>query len=204
MGKMAVNYLVHTCPACGWSGQGEHPQPVPESVRQFVRERITTRLSGKPPAPWRRWEFHALIQEAAGAGDFEIGGIYLIAAQCARLGGQFEEEKKYRRQSIDHYILALKEGEVPEDVLYKTTYLVGELYRRVDDTWKSKEWFQKVLDMDLEHDRRKFFVDLTHQQMTNPQNIIGIDPGESEERQIDRPSLWSRIKRLLGAEKSRY
>ncbi len=203
MGKMPVDYLVHTCPACGWSGQEEHHQPVSESVREFIKEQITPRLTGEPLSPCRRWEFFSLIQEASGADDLELGGAYLIAAQCARLDEQFDQEQKYRRLSIDHYLRALEEGKVPEDSLYQTTYLVGELYRRVGDSWKSKEWFQKVLNMDLEHERGIFFQDLARGQMREPRNIIGEEPEEVTRE--NKPSTpLSRLAACLGLRKRRY
>jgi hypothetical protein len=144
-----------------------------------------------------------MIREASGADDLELGGTYLIAAQCARLGEQYDEEMEFRRLSIDHYLRALSEGNVPEDALYQTTYLVGELYRRVGDLWKSREWFQKVLDMDLEHERREFFQDLARGQMTQPRNIIG---GEPEEEMVSpkTPTLMTRLMARLGLKKSRY
>jgi hypothetical protein len=66
MRKMPINYLVHTCPKCGWSGKGEFPEPEPEKVRLFVSERITPLMDGTLPPPWRKWEFFAWIREAGG------------------------------------------------------------------------------------------------------------------------------------------
>jgi uncharacterized protein (DUF2225 family) len=203
MGKMPVNFLVHTCPACGWSGQEERPAPVPPEVQRFIRESITPRLKGRDVPPWRKWEYHALIRQAAGEDDFELGSIYLLAAQCARLGEEYDEEKRYRLRSIEHYVKAIKEENVPDDSVYQTTYLVGELYRRVGDTWKSREWYQKVLKMDLEHERQEFFVDLARRQMTTPGNFID-EEHEREASRRQKTNLVSRLKRLLGAKDVRY
>jgi uncharacterized protein (DUF2225 family) len=202
-GKMPINYLVHTCPACGWSGQEENPDQVPLHVSQFVKESITPKLGRRGVPSWRRWEFHARIQEAAGACELELGAAFLIAAQCARLDERFEEERIYRLESIGHYGKALEKGEVHDDALYQTTYLMGELHRRVGNTWEARKWFQEVLDLDLDHKRREFFVDLARQQMTDPRRFIDEESGD-EFRKRERPSLWSRLKGLLGRKPIRY
>jgi len=203
MGRMPVNYVVHTCPRCGWSGQEERPDPASPEVRRFVREYITPMLEKGDVPPWRKWEYYALIKEAAGAADLEIGSAFLIAAQCARLGEKYERERQYRLRSVDHYLKAMEEGGVPEDSLYQTTYLIGELFRRIGDTWKSRHWFKKVLDMDIEHERREFFVKLTRQQMTEPRNFID-EEHERESRRPEKRGPLSRLKKLLGVREVRY
>ena len=203
MGKMPINYLVHTCPRCGWSGQEADLQPASRKVRDFVKERITPMMGKGRVPPWRKWEWHAKIKETSGEGDFALGAHFLMAAQCARLDRKYDEEKRYRLHSIDHYLKALKTGTVPEEVLYQTTYLVGEQYRRVEDKWKAEKWFQKVLEMDLEHERREFFTDLARQQMNEPRNIIGGEPDELTRE--EKPSTWlSRLATRLGFGKKRY
>jgi uncharacterized protein (DUF2225 family) len=201
--RVPVNYLVHTCPECGWSGQEEHPEPAPPEIRRFVRENITPDMKNREIPPWRKWEYHAHIKQAAGCGEMELGSVFLIAAQCARLGENYEEEKRYRLKSIDHYLKAVEKGEIPEDSLYQTTYILGELYRRVGNKWKSNEWYQKVLEMDQEHERRDFFVNLARQQMSAPRDYID-EEDEREAAKQDKPGLLSRLKKLLGIKQVRY
>ena len=202
MGKTPIHFLVHSCPVCGWSGQEEQAEPVSPEIRRFVREKITPTLGKGEITPWRKWENFALIREAGGSNGFELGSDYLIAAQCARLGGRVDEEKTYRFKSIAHYRKALEEGDVPENSLYQVTYLVGELYRRVGDNWKSDDWFQKVLDMDLDHERREFFVSLARQQMTEPRNFI--DEEHEKDSLKKKPGLMSKLQMLLGVGEERY
>lgn len=200
MGKMPINYLVHTCPECGWSGKGEFPEPEPEKVRLFIRENITPLLDKDPVPPWRRWEFFSWIRGAAGGTDLELGENLLIASQCARLGQEAQEEERLRRQSIVHFQEALKKGEVPEDSLYKINYLVGELYRRSGDAWKASEWFEKVLKLDFDHPTRSFFTDLARRQLNNPRDMVGEE--QKEERQmIQKRKLPGFLARLLPGKK---
>jgi uncharacterized protein (DUF2225 family) len=201
--RVPVHYLVYTCPHCGWSGQEEHPEPVSPEIRRFISENITPGLE-KPDIPsWRKWEYHALISQAAGCSHLEIGSSYLIAAQCARLGEKYEEEKHYRLKSVDQYLMAMEKEVVPEGSLYQTTYIIGELYRRVGDKWKSNEWFQKVLDINLEHERREFFVNLARQQMSAPRNFVE-EEDEREAAKLEKPGLLSKMKKLLGIGEVRY
>ena len=191
MGKMPINYLVHTCPECGWSGKGEFPDPEPEEIRLFIRERITPVMGGGPVPPWNRWEFFAWIREAAGAADLELGETFLLASQCARLGGRGEEEERLRRRSIELLEKALEKKEVPEDSLFKTTYLVGELYRRSGDGWKAKEWFEKTMKLNIDHETKDFFQDLARRQMEEPGDLIGDD--RKEEKQMIKDGAFSGI-----------
>lgn len=201
--RVPVNFLVHTCPECGWSGQEEHPEPATLEIRSFVRENITPGLEGREIAPWKKWEYYALISGATGCGDLELGSLFLIAAQCARLGARQEEETRYRQRSIDHFQRAMELGDVPDESLYQTTYLIGELYRRVGNRWKSHEWFQRVLEMDLEHERREFFVGLARQQMTEPWSYIN-EEDEREAAKQRESGFLSKLKRLLGIGEVRY
>ncbi len=195
MGKMPINYLVHTCPECGWSGKGEFPEPEPETIRVFVREKITPLLDESPVPPWIRWEFFSWIREAGGAKDIELGETCLLASQCARLAQEPDEEQRLRQLAIGHFERALEEGEVPPDSLYKITYLVGELYRRSGDAWKSREWFEKVLKLGLKHPTASFFMDLARRQMDDPRDMIGEE--SKDEKQIivkkKRPGFLARL-----------
>ena len=188
-GKIPVNFLVYTCPECGWSGQDEHPEPITEEIRRFVGENIKPSLDGSEIRPWRKWEYYALIKEAAGCSGIELGSALLIAAQCARLDGQYDEEKKYRFRAIDSYVKALEMGDVPVNSLYQTTYLIGELYRRVGDTLKAHEWFKKVGSLDVGYDRREFFTNLAQQQMTLPRNYIS-EEDERKAAKRGKPGLF--------------
>jgi len=201
--KMPVNYLVYTCPECGWSGQDEHPEPVSAEIRRFIRESIAPCIEGREIPPWKKWEFYALISEFSGCTEVEQGSAYLIAAQCARLAERFEEEKRYRLQAIDRYVRAVENGGVPEDSLYQTTYIIGELYRRVGNEGISHKWYGKVLDLDLDHDRREFFVKLARQQMTAPRNFIDEDDEKRAAKQ-GKPGLLSKLKKLAGIREVRY
>lgn len=196
MGKMPINSLVHSCPGCGWSGKGEHPDPEPETIKSFIRERITPHLDGHPVPPWRRWEFYAWIREAGGADALELGEAYLVASQCARLGQRPEEEENLRGRSIAHFEKAVKKGDVPQDSIHKITYLLGELYRRSGNTSKAREWFQKVGKLDSEHAPEKFFQDLSRRQMADPGDMIG-EGTKTEEEMIRGGALSGFLRRLI-------
>jgi hypothetical protein len=172
-------------------------------MRRFVQEKITPGLEGGGVPPWKGWEYCALIKQAAGSSDMELGSLFLLAAQCARLDEKYEEEKQYRLRSLGHYLKAIEHGEIPQDSLYQSTYIIGELYRRTGDTWKSHEWYQKVLDMDVEHQRREFFVNLARQQMTAPRNFIE-EEDERDAEGADKPGWLSRLKKLVGIKQIRY
>lgn len=196
MGKMPINSLVHSCPGCGWSGKGEHPDPEPETIKRFIRERITPLLDGLPVPPWRRWEFYAWIREAGGANALELGETYLVASQCARLGQEPEEEESLRGRSIAHFEKAVEKGEVPQDSIHKITYLLGELHRRSGDASKAEGWFQKVCRLDLEPSAGEFFQDLSRRQMADPGDMIG-EGTKSEEEMIRGGALSGFLRRLL-------
>jgi hypothetical protein len=129
-----------------------------------------------------------------------VGDTYLLASQCARLGQQPAEEERLRQQSILFLRKAVEGEEVPEDSLYRVTYLLGELNRRSGDTWQAKEWFQKVLKIDLGHGSRDFFRDLAQRQMEKPRDMIGDETME-EKQMIKGEGLPEFLGRLFAGKK---
>jgi hypothetical protein len=106
-------------------------------------------------------------------------------------------------RAIGSYIKALDVEDVPGDSLYQTTYLIGELYRRVGDTTKAHEWFKKVGSLGTGYDRREFFTNLAQLQMTSPRNFIS-EEDERKAAKREKPGLFSKVKKLLGIREVKY
>lgn len=196
VGEQPIRHLVHTCPDCGYTGVLAEKGPLPDEVVKVVGEKIGPLLGESPPSTSRKWEFMAIISVARGMDAFAVGSLYLRAVWSAWLEKETEAEPVYREEVIRYFQRALDEGVVLEDRIYWTTYLVGEMYRRIGNSARAGEWYNKVMEMQLEHPRRDFWVDLARQQMAEPKEYVR-DPAVGLESGEKRPSLLERLRMAL-------
>lgn len=77
-----------------------------------------------------------------------IGNLYLKSAWIAREKGKSEEEKKLIKESLKNFAKAEETGEGGRGALSELgfVYLMGELYRRVDDFVNAEKYFNKVIE----------------------------------------------------------
>ena len=174
-GMSPLPYVIYTCPYCGYTGVTDQFME-PTTISPDIAKRVFTELSPlvhrRAPEAGTRYEFAARIAEWRGDDANEIGNLYLRAAWCCVDDKDTEGELRYRQQAIAYFVRALDNSEVPLTQEPTTTYLVGELYRRVGEPDKAREYFDRVVERAKTDRTWQTFEWLARQQRDNPQDII--------------------------------
>ena len=169
VGVEPVAHSVHTCPACGLTGEEEvFAEELDERLRELIAENLTPLVRAEPPAPAQRHEFAAWLAEWRGDPDGTVAQYYLSAAWCCEEPGA---EADYRRRAIASFERALADDGLDKRDRVVFTYLVGELYRRVGDTAAAADWLGRAEALATESEE-SWIASLAHRQATDPQDLI--------------------------------
>jgi len=162
--------MVHSCSQCGYSGsEGDfNSEVVTPALKEWVQQNV------KPIADRRnvgaRYENSARIAERRGASAFQVANIWLRAGWCESQGS--EAGVRFRREAVTRFEAAADKGQVPKEELATTTYLIGELHRRVGNLDKARLWFARVPEAVGDDAKQKWLTDLAIQQSTEPKEFV--------------------------------
>lgn len=126
-----VPYFVHTCGHCEFSGFMDDFIEA-EGEQSDSQSRHEGPAGGDPLPGSRKYELAAERYAAARPADHQlVGDLYLRGSWCARLEEAPAKEAALQRQAVLHFEAALEEADLGREQQAATTYLVGELYRRI-------------------------------------------------------------------------
>jgi uncharacterized protein (DUF2225 family) len=173
-GYQPLSLFIHTCPSCGYTGfSGDFENvELDENLKDIIGQRLTPLVRDEKAFPGRRYEYAAWIAKWRNRPSINIGQLYHMAAWCCYDDGRIDEEKYYRRQTIEYYEKALKDMNIPEDQSAQYTYLVGELYRRIGESDKAALWFDRVPEAAKKFKNKEWIIKLSNQQKENPKEFI--------------------------------
>jgi uncharacterized protein (DUF2225 family) len=148
VGVQPLPYLVHSCPTCGYSGSdddfGTDARVDPATVANVWGE-LTPKVAVGPLTGSEKYELAAKVATWQRGEPLEIGDLLLRAAWCCVEEGDIEAERYFRRLAARKFEEALTTwGSIQEDRRAVVTYLIGELWRRVGDTKRAVQWFDRV------------------------------------------------------------
>jgi len=171
-GMQPLPYFVHLCAHCGYAGVerdfGEAAEPT-EALREYVWGALAPALQRELPAGSLKYEHAAKVAAWQGCDPRYLADLYLRAAWCAVDELDIEAERYFRRHAAWRFEEALAQYEgVPEEERAVLTYLVGELWRRIGDTRRADEWFEKVASEITDAEAQAWVVDAARQQRQQP------------------------------------
>jgi uncharacterized protein (DUF2225 family) len=141
---------VHACHECGFSGYStDFDEGVTEMVIRKIRKFLSprTRDLTRANAPFFKYEFMALIYEWEDRASREVGDGFLRASWVARCRNNREKERLYQREAVRRFEEALEIGECQtQEERAVTSYLVGELHRRLNRKRRAETWFHRALE----------------------------------------------------------
>jgi uncharacterized protein (DUF2225 family) len=121
-----------------------------------------------------KYEFAAKVATWQGAEPRRVADLLLRAAWCCVDEGDTEAERYFRRQAAWAFERALASYDgVERDERAVLTYLVGELWRRVGDINKAREWFDRVPGELTNPAAQQWVVDAARQQRDCPREWFG-------------------------------
>jgi uncharacterized protein (DUF2225 family) len=151
-GWQPMMHIISTCTNCGYSDYGSslwEGVTVSDEICQRVHAELKPEVAayeGKVPASVS-YAYGARIAEWQGADHDTLGDWWLKAAWAA---GHFEKdeantERQYRLNAIHHMKAVVEREDALNPML---AYLIGELYRRIDDTEQATVWFNRAIEAD--------------------------------------------------------
>jgi uncharacterized protein (DUF2225 family) len=171
-GLQPLPFLVHVCQRCGFAGHADQfaeGSTVDSMLERRVWTELAPRLSDRPLTGSEKYEFAARVAEWQDEGPREIGELWLRAAWCCVNEGDVEAERYYRRNAAWKFEEALaRYDEVPRVDRPAYTYLVGELWRRIGDDARAREWFDKVAHEITRPAKQQWALDVSKQQREAP------------------------------------
>ena len=184
LGKHALPYLVHVCVSCGYAGASEQFDEAVE-VAPELRARVYAELTPRMPAPRaagapvlplpgsEKYEAAAMIAEWQFADARHIADLWLRAAWCCEDENDVEAERYYRRKAVWSFQEALQNYDgIPADDRATTTYLVGELWRRIGDDRQASQWFARVPDEIVDFTAQEYILDVARRQAEQPEEWL--------------------------------
>ena len=147
VGFEPLAFMISTCPECGFTAasEGFSRAAITDDLRRRVNFELRPLVADRVPDTPKQYEFAALIAGWRGDGAERVGDLYLRAAWCAAEFGSRSDELRYRQAAIEHFEQTLDFEVLPDERRLTLTYLVGELYRRIDQADTAREWFDRVL-----------------------------------------------------------
>lgn len=147
-------YDVWVCPICGYAAlKSEFGK-----IRSYSVNDIRMKISNE----WRGKEYPSVYNEEIAIERYKLALLNAVVANfkdsrkailCLRIAWMFRilkkenEEKFYLKKAIEGFVSAYANEDSPIYGLdtYSLMYLIGELYRRVEDLDSALKWFQNVL-----------------------------------------------------------
>lgn len=183
-GTPFIFYIIQSCPSCGftWDSDDFEEVNLPDVLKDKIKRSISPKLEREPLTPQRKHAIHAQIYELMEASPLHIAGAYLHASWCCVYNDSVDEEREYRKKAIEHLQSALLAKEVvQEDERARLTYLIGELYRRIDDINHAHIWFDKVKRATVDSKARSWLLNLAEQQKNAPIDELTDDIFENKQ-----------------------
>jgi uncharacterized protein len=177
VGAQPLPYFVHMCSRCGYTGSerdfGDEAEVGP-SIKEHVWDELAPKLPTGVVTGSDKYEFAAKVAQWQGSEPRRIADLLLRAAWCCVDEGDIEAERYFRRHAAWMFEKALGSFDgVERDERAVLTYLVGELWRRVGDGGKSKEWFDRVPTEVTNGASQQWVLDAARQQRDHPREWFG-------------------------------
>ena len=172
--------MMQTCPRCGFTAfEEEFKGAISAELSTMIAERITPYAANEKAEPWRRFEYAAWIAEWRDRPELEVAHLFLLAGWvCAdatvHAAASLDDlsEEFYRRQAIEHFEKALEKGHVPTVQRANIAYLIGEQYRRTNDSPAAEAWYDQAIQWVQDGSRDEGILDLAEQQKTSPRERL--------------------------------
>jgi uncharacterized protein (DUF2225 family) len=176
-GAQPLPYFIHTCSRCGFSGSEKdftEEADVSPMLKEHVWDELAPKLSTGAVNGSDKYEFAAKVAIWQGCEPRRVADLLLRAAWCCVDEADTEAERYFRRQAAWMFEKALASYDgVEQDERAVLTYLVGELWRRVGDVKKAREWFDRVPCEILTPETQQWILDAARQQRDYPREWFG-------------------------------
>lgn len=174
VGFDVLDFVITTCHKCGftdYSSDFGKKYTITDDLRNFIENELTPHTGARLQTSLK-YKFAALLSEFTDADVMITANNYLRAAWFAT---DKTDEISYRLAAIEFFKKGLESGQLPESEAITITYLIGELYRRIDEKELATTWFNRAIrEGERRGDEESLrIVEIATQQRDDPKDMFG-------------------------------
>lgn len=175
-GENPLPFFLVQCPECAYTAYPEDYEPDVAAERRvpvsFIKKIISMPLSRKIPEEALKFFIAAKIYEETGRNPYHIGNLFLRGSWCCRMIENRKAEIELQQLAVKFLQTAVDRSTITNpDNRPIVTYLIGEIYRRLEDKQKAREWFGAVEDVLIDSEQQ-WVMELTQKQAELNEHFI--------------------------------
>ena len=145
-GSRVIQYGVTMCPVCSFAARedfgGLDLSPIQRyGLEERLKEDGLLRVFRTSPPPWLAFHAAEVCGQERALGARELGDLCLRASWVCRKEREYPFESTFQLRAVRYFMRALKEDGLAGRELSVTTYLVGELNRRLGNHREALNWY---------------------------------------------------------------
>lgn len=135
-----------------------------EILPNQVKKILSLPLAKKIPVEAIDFFVAGKIYEELNRNPYFTGNLYLRGAWCCRLIENRKAEIELQQLAIRFFKVAVEKSTISSpDTVSVVTYLIGELYRRLEDRKSAREWFEMAVEGIIDPEQQ-WLLELTQKQ----------------------------------------
>ena len=145
-GARVIQYGVTMCPVCSFAARedfgGLDLSPIQRyGLEERLKEDGLLRVFRTSPPPWLAFHAAEVCGQERALAARELGDLCLRASWVCRKEREYPFESTFQLRAVRYFMRALKEDGLAGRELSVTTYLVGELNRRLGNHREALNWY---------------------------------------------------------------
>jgi uncharacterized protein len=150
-----ILYHVQICPACGYSYSEDFSPYFPTNGKDIIIDKVSTNWTPQSfseqrtiPDAIKTYKLAVYCATLKKEKHIILAGMYLRLAWLYRILLNDEQEQRFMKLAIGEYTESYSVGDFQNTQVseLKISYLLGELYRRTNQTEYSVKYFSKVIE----------------------------------------------------------
>ncbi len=168
LGDNPLPFFLVQCPECSFCGYPEDYDPGFRKEKaiqvSFIKKVLSQPIAKKMPGEALKFFLTGKIYEESGRNPYHIGNLYLRGSWCCRMKENRKAEIELQQLAVKFLRLSVEKSTISNpDNLPVVTYLIGELYRRLEDRNSAREWFGAVEEVIIDPEQQ-WILELTQKQ----------------------------------------
>lgn len=176
LGENPLPFFLVKCPNCSFCGYPEDYVPSMAEKNKIspteIKKVLSLPIAKKLPDEALKFFLAGKIYEKNQRNPYHIGNLYLRGSWCCRILENRKLEIEMQQLAVKFLKLSVDRSTITNpDNLPIVIYLVGELYRRLEDKKAAREWFGTVEEFVIDSEQQ-WVLELTQKQAELNEHFI--------------------------------
>lgn len=176
LGENPLPYFLVQCPNCNYCAYPEDYEPSKAKQNSIagdeIKDILDMPIARKLPPEALRFFLAGKIYETNKRNPYHIGNLYLRGSWCCRILENRKLEIEMQQLAVRFLKISVDRSTITNpDNRPIVMYLIGELYRRLEDKKAAREWFGTVEEFVIDKDQQ-WVLELTQKQAELNEHFI--------------------------------